>query len=105
MAGGSKKCYFDPIWEHNFVNVNFLRILVMQANLVEYEMAEVKYFFKNDFPNVRTPREELNVRQLTESKHKYVHVLILYDCASFQSWGSLSTKSYLLSIKQSISRD
>ena len=44
--GGSEKCYFEPIWEHNFVNVNFLRISVMKANLIAYEIAEVEILFK-----------------------------------------------------------
>ena len=44
--GGSEKCYFEPIWERNFVNVTFLRILVMQANVITDEIAEVEFFFK-----------------------------------------------------------
>ena len=102
MSGGSEKCYFEPIWERNFVNVTFLRILVMQANVITDEIAEVDFFQKITFRTVRTPREELNVQQRTQSKRKYAHALISYDCVPFQSWGNLSTKSYLLSIKQSI---
>ena len=68
MSGGSEKCYFEPIWERNFVNVTFLRILVMQANVITDEMAEVKFFQKITFRTVRTPREELNVQQRTQSK-------------------------------------
>ena len=52
----------------------------MQANLIAYEIAEVEYFQKITFRVVRTPRGELNVRQCTQSKRKYVHVLISYDC-------------------------
>ena len=48
MAGGSEKCYFKPIWEGNFVNVTFLRILVMKANLIAYEIAEVEFFQKKN---------------------------------------------------------
>ena len=47
--GGSEKCYFEPIWERNFVNVTFLRILVMQANVITDEIAEVEFFQKNNF--------------------------------------------------------
>ena len=65
--------------------MNILRILVMQANLIAYEIVEVEFFKKITFRIVRTPREELNVRQCTQSKRKYVHVLISYDCVSFQS--------------------
>ena len=61
MAGGSEKCYFEPIWERNFVNVTFLRILVMQANVITDEIAEVDFFQKITFRTVRTPREELTV--------------------------------------------
>ena len=49
--GGFEKCYFEPIWERNFVNVNFLQILVMQANLIAYEIAEVEILSKNNFPD------------------------------------------------------
>ena len=49
MSGGSEKCYFEPIWERNFVNVTFLRILVMQANVITDEIAEVEFFQKNNF--------------------------------------------------------
>ena len=59
--GGSENSYFEPIWERNFVNVNFLRILVMQANSITYEIAEVEFFQKVTFLIVRTPREELTV--------------------------------------------
>ena len=49
MSGGSEKCYFEPIWERNFVNVTFLRILVMQANVITDEIAEVEFFKKELF--------------------------------------------------------
>ena len=49
MAGGSEKCYFEPIWERNFVNINFLWVLVMQASLIVHEIAEVKIFSKKNF--------------------------------------------------------
>ena len=53
----------------------------MQANLIAYEVAEVEFFQKKiTFRIVRTTRGELNVRQCTQSKRKYVHVLISYDC-------------------------
>ena len=55
MAGGSEKCYLKPIWEGNFVNVTFLQILVMQANLIAYEIADVEFFQKKTFRIVRTP--------------------------------------------------
>ena len=104
MSGGSEKCYFESIWERNFVNVTFLRILVMQAtgNVITDEIAEVEFFQKITFRIVRTPREELDVQQRTQSMRKYAHALISYDCVAFKSWGNLSTKSYHLSIKQSI---
>ena len=57
MAGGAEKCYFEPIWERNFVNVTFPRILVMQANVITYQKAEVEFFQKITFRIVRTPRE------------------------------------------------
>ena len=60
--------------------MTFLRILVMQANVITDEIAEVEFFQKITLRTVRTPREELNVRQCTQSKRKYVHVLISYDC-------------------------
>ena len=47
--GGSEKCYFEPIWERNFVNVTFLRILVMQANVITDEIAEVDILQKMTF--------------------------------------------------------
>ena len=62
MSGGSEKCYFEPIWERNFVNVTFLRILVMQANVITDEIAEVEFFQKITFRIIRTPREALNIR-------------------------------------------
>ena len=49
MSGRSEKCYFEPIWERNFVNVTFLRILVMQANVIADEIAEVEFCSKNNF--------------------------------------------------------
>ena len=52
----------------------------MQANLIAYEVAEVEFFQKITFQIVRPTRGELNVRQCTQSKRKYVHVLISYDC-------------------------
>ena len=57
----------------------------MQANLIAYEVAEVEFFQKITFRTVRTPREELNVQQRTQSKRKYAHALISYDCVPFQS--------------------
>ena len=45
--GGLRNATFQPIWERNFVNVNFLRILVMQANLIAHEIAEVEFFQKS----------------------------------------------------------
>jgi len=57
MSGGSEKCYFEPIWERNFVNATFLRILFMQANVITDEIAEVDFFQKITFRTVRTPRE------------------------------------------------
>ena len=51
--GGSEKCYFEPIWERNFVNVTFLRILVMQANVITDEIAEVEFFSKNNFSDCK----------------------------------------------------
>ena len=65
MSGGSEKCYFEPILERNFVNVTFLRMLVIQANVITDEIAEVEFFQKITFRTVRTPREELNVQQRT----------------------------------------
>ena len=49
MSGGSEKFYFESIWERNFVNVDFLRILVIQANVIAYEKAEVEFFQKMSF--------------------------------------------------------
>ena len=49
MFRGSEKCYFEPIWERNFVNVTFLRILVMQANVITDEIAEVDILQKMTF--------------------------------------------------------
>ena len=46
MSGGSEKCYFEPIWEHNFVNATFLRILAMQTNVITDEIAGVQFFKK-----------------------------------------------------------
>ena len=46
VRGGLRNGTFQPIWERNFVNLNFLRILVMQANLIAYEIAEVEFFQK-----------------------------------------------------------
>ena len=65
--------------------MTFLRILVMQANVITDEIAEVEFFQKITFRTVRTPREELNVHQRTQSKRKYAHALISYDCVPFQS--------------------
>ena len=47
--GGLRNAIFQLIWERNFGNVNFLRILVMQANLIAYEIAEVEFFQNNNF--------------------------------------------------------
>ena len=47
--GGLRNATFQPIWERNFGNVCFLWILVMQANLIAYEVAEVEFFQKNNF--------------------------------------------------------
>ena len=45
-GGESKKYYFEPIWERSFVNVTFIRILVIQANVIADEIAEVEFFQK-----------------------------------------------------------
>ena len=57
----------------------------MQANVITDEIAEVDFFQKITFRTVRTPREELNVQQRTQSKCKYAHAVISYDCVPFQS--------------------
>ena len=57
----------------------------MQANGITDEIAEVEFFQKITFRTVRTPREELNVQKHTQSKRKYAHALISYDCVPFQS--------------------
>ena len=57
----------------------------MQANVITDEIAEVEFFQKITFRTVRTPREELNVQQRTQSKRKYAHALISYGCVPFQS--------------------
>ena len=57
----------------------------MQANGITDEKAEVEFFQKITFRTVRTPREDLNVHQRTQSKRKYAHAPISYDCIPFQS--------------------
>ena len=43
------------------------------------------FFQKITLRIVRTPLEELNVHQRTQSKRKYAHALLSYDCVPFQS--------------------
>ena len=57
----------------------------MQANVITDEIAEVEFFQKITFRTVRTPHEEFNVQQRTQSTRKYAHALISYDCVPFQS--------------------
>ena len=57
----------------------------MQTNVITDEIVEVEFFQKLTFRTVRAPREELNVQQRTQSKRKYAHALISYDCVPFQS--------------------
>ena len=56
----------------------------MQANVITDNIAEVEFCQKIPFRTVRTPREELNIQQRTQSKRKYAHALISYDCVPFQ---------------------
>ena len=57
----------------------------MQANVITDEIVEVEFFQKITFRTVRTPHEEFNVQQRTQSTRKYAHALISYDCVPFQS--------------------